>query len=229
MTTVKRTVTSHFDSSRLNEEGFVFLSEFYPDVSSHIIAGMLGRTIKIPTVPTVQDIRPRRKETTPSNIYSGNYGLDAFPFHTDLAHWYLPPRYMLLRCIRPAPNVFTALLHHDSALAGMNSHTIHRALYRPRRKLNGHLSLLRLIQPTPISSLFRWDSLFLKAVNEEATEVLNHFSSIHVENMGAHIVFNRQGDTLLVDNWTTLHGRSAVPDEGLCRAIERVYLEEVKI
>lgn len=135
---------------------------------------------------------------------------------------------MLLRCINPAAEVFTPLLHRESALAGISSLTIRRALYHPRRRLNGRLALLRLIQPTNTYSVFRWDQLFLRAANDEAAEVANQMVGIEPGEASTQIVFQNQGDTLLVDNWSMLHGRSAVPEQGINRLIERVYLGEVK-
>lgn len=37
------------------------------------------------------------------------------------------------------------------------------------------------------------------------------------------------GDTLIIDNWTTLHGRSEVEKSSNDRVIERVYLREIKV
>lgn len=50
------------------------------------------------------------------NTYSGNFGLEVFPFHTDLAHWYIPPRYIFLRCVNPAEYVATKLIDRQSIL-----------------------------------------------------------------------------------------------------------------
>jgi hypothetical protein len=41
------------------------------------------------------------------------------------------------------------------------------------------------------------------------------------------IAFGDPGDTLIVDNWRCLHGRSDVPDEAMDRHLERVYLSEI--
>ena len=134
--------------SKMKSDGFVFLPEFCPNLPTLACAKSLGIIATIPGVTAVQSIRPRQQHAAPTNIYSGNYGLGKFPLHTDLAHWYLPPRYMLLRCIHPADQVATPLLHRDSALSGISLLTIRRAVYQPRRRMDGRLSLLRLIQPT---------------------------------------------------------------------------------
>ncbi len=33
------------------------------------------------------------------------------------------------------------------------------------------------------------------------------------------------GDTLVIDNWRALHGRSRVPESALLRKLERVYID----
>ncbi|MCC6263340.1 MAG: TauD/TfdA family dioxygenase [Bryobacterales bacterium] len=39
----------------------------------------------------------------------------------------------------------------------------------------------------------------------------------------------RPGDTILIDNWQVLHGRSAIPVSCTGRRVERVYLSEVTL
>jgi hypothetical protein len=41
------------------------------------------------------------------------------------------------------------------------------------------------------------------------------------------ILLNEPGDTVLIDNWRMLHGRSQILAQGKVRHIERVYLSEV--
>lgn len=208
--------------------GYALIHAYQPQSSTLEVAESIGSVITIPNMDAVQGLRPQPKHKAPANIYSGNYGLGAFPFHTDLAHWYLPPRYLLLRCVIPAAEVVTFLLHFESALADLNAVSIRRALCRPRRRLNGHLALLRLVQPMPTRALFRWDQLFLTVANDPAREIEDHLRTICPENVDTRIVFKSPGDTLIIDNWKIMHGRSAVPEGGLNRLIERVYLSEVK-
>ena len=61
-------------------------------------------------IPTVQTLKPRTERQAPKSHYSGIFGLDEFPLHTDLAHWAMPPRYFMLRCIHGSPDVTTKLL-----------------------------------------------------------------------------------------------------------------------
>src|SRR5690606_448828 len=88
--------------------GYAFIREYYPETHMASVAQALGQ----PLVPweggLIQDLLPRNAAMP--NTYSGIYGLNPFPFHTDLAHWRLPPRYLLLRCVTGHVDVPTLLL-----------------------------------------------------------------------------------------------------------------------
>ena len=71
------------------------------------------------------------------NQYSGHFGLGSFPLHTDLTHWRLPPRYLLLRCLTGSENVFTSLLASSYVAGAVGMHTLQRAILRTRRHHEG--------------------------------------------------------------------------------------------
>jgi L-asparagine oxygenase len=78
----------------------------------------------------VHQLTPKRVEDAPANTYSGNYGLGPFPVHTDLAHWYVPPRYFLLRCVVGSDDVPTVLVDGARLIAKLGVSTLSRALMR---------------------------------------------------------------------------------------------------
>lgn len=88
--------------------GYVFLREYHPDMNVATVANALGQPMTPWEGGLIQELVPRASSTP--NTYSGIFGLDSFPFHTDLAHWRLPPRYVLLRCVRGFADVPTLLL-----------------------------------------------------------------------------------------------------------------------
>jgi L-asparagine oxygenase len=49
----------------------------------------------------VRDIRTQPIHSAKENTLSSRYGTDAFPFHTDTAHWDQPARYLALYCVDP--------------------------------------------------------------------------------------------------------------------------------
>jgi len=97
-----------------------------------------------------------------------------------------------------------------------------RALFSPRRRLDGKMYLLHMLT----DELFRWDELFLEPKNQPACEVrkrmLDALNRIEVTN----IVLAQPGHTLLIDNWHALHGRSPVTASETGRRLERVYMEK---
>lgn len=101
--------------------------------------------------------------TSTPNTYSGLFGVGQFPFHTDLAHWPEPPRYVLLRCIKGYEELPTLLADGKSLLRDITPDILGRAIVRPRRRVRGHSRLLRLLQSqTDGEALLRWDEVFLK-------------------------------------------------------------------
>lgn len=154
------------------------------------------------------------------NTYGGNYGYSELPLHTDLAHWYVPPRYVMLRCVVADPLVSTRVLHHRDVLSRLPAGAADRALVRPRRKLDGKLFLLRLHH----KGIFRWDQLFLVPENDEARQVRDLMIASPSPFQSAEVRLDRPGRTIIIDNWNALHGRSAVLRAGASqRRIERIY------
>jgi hypothetical protein len=165
-----------------------------------------------------------RAGATP-NTYSGIYGLDRFPFHTDLAHWRRPPRYLLLRCATGYADVPTLLVDGRTIIDAVTLDILARAIFKPRRPRDGALALLRLCEPTDDGHRLRWDDVFLRPASK-----IGHIADQQVRERLARseplsIALARSGDTLLIDNWRMLHARSPILAGREDRKIERVYLE----
>jgi hypothetical protein len=88
---------THSLKSVVAKHGYAFIGEYRLRASTVDVANEIGHTITPWEGGLIQELVPRA--TAPPNTYSGIYGIDRFPFHTDLAHWRLPPRYLLLRCL----------------------------------------------------------------------------------------------------------------------------------
>lgn len=188
------------------------------------VAQRIGSVFKVPTMPLVQTLTPRLKENEQENTYSGNFGIGEFPFHTDLAHWYVPPRFLFLRCVFPAPNVETKLIDGNDVWAEIESSVLSRSHFKPRKRLDRTSNILKIKE----GEIFRWDSIFIEPANTNA-EKLKVAIEGHI-NSAKSIKLNldKEGDCLLIDNWRMLHGRGAIGAESMDRKIERVYLNEVK-
>jgi L-asparagine oxygenase len=220
---------------RVSATGYVVLQRLDPRLSTEQVALKLGSVMDVasilPGVPKVQTLRPRKPSSHLMNQYSGTYGTEEFPLHSDLAHWYLPPRYLMLRCKVGAKDVETTLVPYSSIASAVGEYTLKQALVAPRRK-----SKEQIICPLPVvfrhNGLWgiRWDFLFLSPLNEPAkrtSEVLASHTWHGEEIIPVKLI--EPGDTIVIDNWKMLHGRSSVPEESMNREIERIYLNKLGI
>jgi L-asparagine oxygenase len=208
----------------LKERGYILFSSD-SEKSMLDVAECLGQIFRVSSMPLVQTLTPRLKEDEYENTYSGNYGLNEFPFHTDLAHWYIPPRYLLLRCVCPANNVATKLIDSNVFLENISADLFNRSHFKPRKCLDRKVNLLKILH----GGIFRWDSIFIEPVNKTAKLLKIHIEE-HINSMQSdNLVLENIGDCLLIDNWRMLHGRDAINRESMGRKIERVYFNEVII
>ncbi|MFU5948436.1 hypothetical protein ACM7P6_07830 [Pseudomonas aeruginosa] len=209
----------------VTRHGYAFVSEYCAETDTVAVANMLGQPLAPWEDRLVQELVPRATATP--NTYSGIYGLGGFPFHTDLAHWRLPPRYLLLRCIKGYADVPTLLLDGQIIFDSVTLDLLTRAIFKPRRPRSGGLTLLRLCEPSNGSYCFRWDEVFLTPAS-----IIGDLAGQRVREQlpkckPLSIVLARAGDTLLIDNWRMLHARSPIPAGREDRRIQRVYLEDL--
>ena len=206
----------------LRRHGYVFLHNHRPAADTITVAQEFGPPLTPWEGGLVQALIPRA-EATP-NTYSGIYGFDRFPFHTDLAPWRTPPRYLLLRCVTGYADVPTLLIDGQGLIEAVTMDILARAIFKPRRPREGTLSLLRLWEPTDDGYCLRWDEVFIKPAskigdiaNLRVREWLSKCEPMAISLANTH-------DTLLIENWRVLHARSPIPAGREGRAIERVYL-----
>jgi L-asparagine oxygenase len=205
--------------------GYGFLPAYLADTDTVAVATALGT----PLVPweggLVQQLTPRATATP--NTYSGIYGLDRFPFHTDLAHWRNPPRYLLLRCINGYADVPTLLIDAKAIFEGAKLNSMTRAIVKPRRPQNGSVPLLRLCEQVGAKHRFRWDEVFLVAASRTGETAIDAVKTFLSSAEPLSIALHGAGDTLIIDNWRMLHARSPIVAGREDRAIERIYLERL--
>lgn len=212
----------------VDRQGFAFISEHAPRLSSKEALGQLGTILGLPGLRDVQALEPRDAESATPNTYSGNYGRGVFPLHTDLAHWYLPPRYLALRCLAGTEGVTTRLLDGNEAITAVGKSALERALVQPRRPLENRRALLRLLDsPDGSAQLLRWDRLFIVPVTPAAETTFSRLRAYTDFADTTEISLSKPGDTLVLDNWRMLHGRSAVGSDSTSRRIERAYSDEL--
>jgi len=215
-------------ANSLYERGFAFLPKHAAEIDASVAIRQIGSVIKLAGFDTLQTLSPKLQNEATPNTYSGNFGLDDFPFHSDLAHWARPPRYLALRCINGGIATYTQLIDSSNIVDLIGEVELRRTLVMPRRPQSGRKQLLRLLERFDGAFwAFRWDPLFLSAT-EECAEVLKQVA-LCIAGLNPHrCLLSESGDTLVVDNWRMLHGRSRVADSDVNRVIVRAYLEDIR-
>jgi L-asparagine oxygenase len=208
------------------------------DASTGELANSLGEVLHVTqllpgsNIPSVQSLVPRPKSKGRSNDYSGVFGLSTFPLHTDLAHWASPPRYLLLRCVNGSPQVATNVLPVTALEAALGAACLRRAVARPRRvgRSGAHV-LLPIVLETGGSQLYmRWDSLFLVPMNDGSKRVAEVLAAERWQSDKLlQFYLTDRGDTLILDNWRCLHGRSRATLRDTNRRLERVYFSAITL
>lgn len=218
----------------LEQNGFPLLSEFQPGLSTIEVASRLGTVMGVEEllpssgISTVQRLNPRPSSEVRENQYSGHYGLGEFPMHTDLAHWAVPPRYFILRCVVPADDVCTRILPWVNVTPALGAINMRKAVFAGRKKRIGCSGLVRALMDVGGIEVRRWDRVFLIALNDHARNLARLMSEPRWNETATAIQFRKPGDTLVIDNWRVLHGRSSVTKESTSRLVERVYISEME-
>jgi L-asparagine oxygenase len=221
--------------AQLQETGYAFLPKWKPELSTVEALDVIQPSLCYGSRKHSEDrctdlLRPRRACDSKPNQYSGIFGLDEFPLHSDLSHWAVPPRYFVLRCLIGASSVVTRVLPANSAAMAVARRALRRAVFRPRKgtAVSSACLLPGSFRSNDIEG-FRWDPVFLLPINSHAQSLTSVLSpqSVQVELVGVPLC--EQGDTLVIDNWRVLHGRSSVdPLLQSERVIERAYFEALK-
>ena len=222
-------------SEALKKDGFAFIPSWSPNSNTFEVAQFLGKTIELAKVSdkfnikTVQALEPRYKQSGANRVYSDIFGLNKFPLHTDLAYWREPPHYLVLRCLRGSSEVLTKILNVAIVERIAGELVIQRALVKPRRLPHNMPVCVLPLRPTGLgNNSIRWDSVFLKPVNGAASQFFDVMARLDSDTtLGVNVPLVNHGDTLVIDNWRVLHGRSSVPSHGEMRRIERVYLSSL--
>lgn len=210
---------------QLVARGYAVLPSFAADAGLEAIAPRLGQPIAAWDGPIVHELAPRAYAAP--NTYSGVFGLGRFPFHTDLAHWGMPPRYIVLRCVRGYADVPTQLVDGSAMTAQVGQLEMRRALVTPRRPRSGRISMLPLSQREGSDEVIRWDEVFLKPASRVGQRMYEQIRQYIEDAPLAAITLADRGDTAIIDNWRMLHARPAIAANRRDRRLERAYLKDL--
>lgn len=184
--------------AELERDGFSLRRSLAPRISTIEVAQALGTVIDVegllPSsgIPTVQSLRPRKTSDVGPNQYSGHYGLGTFPVHTDLAHWALPPRYLLLRCVVGSDDVFAHVLPWTPIVGMVGAATLRKVVFAARRRRIGYSGLVRAMSHRDGSEILRWARFslhrsILKELLRDFNKELCDFCAIHCARRNAEL------------------------------------------
>lgn len=209
---------------RIQSDGFADLGQIDPAIPPGDAASDIAKLIGAKVFTEPENLRVSESGSKGFNTYGGNYGRRRLPLHTDLAHWYRPPRYIMLRCNVGSATVSTQVLHYRDLEPHIPLTLMKRAMFSPRRRLDGKMYLLHMLA----DQLFRWDELFLEPKNQPAFDARQLMIDGAKGMKPTNFVLEKPGQTLLIDNWQALHGRSPVPIWATDRSLDRIYMEDAK-
>ncbi|RYG99245.1 MAG: hypothetical protein EON58_04615 [Alphaproteobacteria bacterium] len=207
--------------------GYAFVPRLLPHLLLPALVDVIGTLATMESGSAYSTLEPMPEQHASPVSYSGMYGMGEFPFHTDLAHWRQPPRFLLLRCVTGFREVPTLLVDGHQLIERIGPGRLSRALVRPRRPRDGSIPLLRLYQRSDADSLLRWDSKFIAPSGRAGTEAYNEMQVAIAETTPIHIELQEPADTLIVDNWRMLHARGGIPEHCKGRRVERAYLGKI--
>jgi L-asparagine oxygenase len=206
--------------SQLESNGFVFVRGVH---ETDLIESVrhLG-TIRVdPRNPIpVRDIRPQPPSSAKTNTLSSRYGTDAFPFHTDTAHWDRPARYLALFCVDPGEGERGTFLQ-DSRAWQLGDNEIElacRALWR-----TGHVRprLCMLAERSADGILVRYDKDCMHPMTREARE-LETLVEQRINRSEKIQVSWEPGCLLVIDNRRRVHARGTSKRPDANRVLKRI-------
>jgi L-asparagine oxygenase len=209
--------------------GYALIHRHMSSSSSLEAFSAIGEIDTVEGMNSMQALIPQAVSEAPPNTYSGNFGTNQFPLHTDLAHWAIPPRYFALRCIKGSASVATKVLDGQTITNHFSVNLLRTVLVQPRRPMKNGKQLLQLLErcDSTVGFKLRWDSIYLRPATAHSAEFIANVLAFISHTQPHEFVLLERGDTLIIDNWRCLHGRTSVNSSARRRQIDRAYLRSV--
>lgn len=170
----------------------------------------------------LSQVEARSMDGARRGTFSARYGTSPFPWHSDGAHWPVPPRYIALRALsRPSGTTFVVDASHILKIADPDSRRVGHAVWKTCTSLGSFYSSIQTFRKGEV--LHRFDPNCAVPANNEAVGLSAAIESIphSVASIAHH--WSDVRETLVIDNWRMLHARS---DVCLGRVMERCYVLE---
>lgn len=154
---------------------------------------------------TEEEIEPSDKFHAHPRSASAQVGLRSIPFHVELSHRAIPCRYVVLGCISAGRKATaTRLIARDDLKFDAEEKMLLRSA--PLLVRSGRASFYATILPRTEDYL-RYDPNCMEAVDERGKSALQVVERRLAESTECFLEW-REGQILVIDNWSALHGRA---------------------
>ena len=180
-----------------------------------------------PTGPILDRLIPLSRTQAHPRSMSAIFGEGAFPFHTDLAHYSSPPRFVLLRAAQAAGMVRPTLLQDFQRLPLTS--TDHQLLaHGPFLTRSGPRPFLSAIVdrvPGLPAVVIRYDGCCMTPASSSARTAELLLARKMNELEPVQIDWHR-GRTIVLDNWRVLHARASTQPSSYpeTRVLQRILV-----
>lgn len=190
------------------------------------IAQAVGEVIELEHGSPIEILKPRGQRDARTNTTSATFGLGAFPLHTDMAHWPVPPRFLAFRARNAVRGVPTQLVHRRSLrINNATMDLLRRAVWRVEGVRKPYLCSMYFDHEG--ESGLRWDTCTMRPHGEiagEAQAMLLQVLGAAFRSERVEHEWSSENQVLIVDNWHVLHARPDVPVSAMARELERVLI-----
>lgn len=170
----------------------------------------------------VRNIRPQPIEFAKENTLSSRYGADAFPFHTDTAHWERPARYLALYCVDPGEGRRPTLIQDSRQwrLDEDETDLACRALWK-----TGHLRprLCMFAESAEGELAIRYDMDCMRPMTREARE-LEALIEVRISRSAQTQIDWQPESLLIIDNRRMVHARGKSNGPDTSRVLKRALM-----
>ncbi|QDV77284.1 Taurine catabolism dioxygenase TauD, TfdA family [Planctomycetes bacterium K2D] len=189
------------------------------------LARSLGSILPNSRGESVSVLNPIPEELGREGTLTSNWGKGAFPLHTDTAFWPAPARFIVFRAtgdLRRRTRLLAFANIFERIDAKQQQH-LDTSVWRIDAPKPSHYCSMRFKAGSYLG--VRYDPSCMRPANQAAVSTQISMASILEECRQQEHFFEWHHDTaLVVDNWTTLHGRDVAPREELNRTLERIYV-----
>ena len=187
------------------------------ELSSLLFVSQSGRETH--KIGVTSNLIAKTKTDAKPGTKSSIRGLNSFPLHTDQASLPLPPRYIFLRSIygkSASPTYVFCFREHliDTELL----YSLSAGLWACRGSRSPHICSVWE------NGRVKWDEDCMRPLDRIAKHAHQNFCSFLMSAPKTYHTWPDCSSVLLIDNWTTMHGRASVT-VGEYRKLERLYLE----